>query len=421
MPFWQHVIEGATLTSLARGALLILTWQIGRAATQGVWAIWLARTMGPENYGLFSGLAGLATALGALTGLGFGLLMLQATSRGLAAFSSNWTKTLLATGASGVVFASLYVAIAAATTGYPIDVVYLVYIALPEIVCLPTIIIASYAFQAHERMGWAGAMYALGPVGNLLALSILVFVVGGSTLEIYLEWHFWTSIAMVSVALAAVSIVLRPVLGRPSASRSETREAIGYTAMRVVDTGLGSIDKTLVLRLAGSEIAGHYTAAYRLVALIALPVISLAIAVTPRLFRLERSSDMSAKMVRKVLKWGILLGVVSIPVTVASATILPLLFGAAFQPAAAFATILGPFPALLGLCALGCSALIALGRRTSRILIQAGGLLVLVLSMALLVPVYGGQGATYALLLTYFALTLALWWAVLLRINTSSD
>ncbi len=396
-------------------------WQIGRAATQGVWAIWLARTMGPESYGLFAGLAGLAAALGALTGLGFGLLMLQATSRNSAAFSANWTKTLLATGSSGFVLASVYVAIAAAATGYPIDSVYLLYIALPEIVCLPITIIASYAFQAHERMGWAGAMYALGPAGNLSALAILVLVVGGVSLETYLAWHFWSSIVMASFALAAVTIVLRPIHSRPQASMSEGREALGYAVMRAVDNGLGSIDKTLVLRIAGTEIAGHYTAAYRLASLIALPVVSLAIAMTPRLFRMASDSEATITMVRKVMRWGLLLGIVTIPITLASSAALPVLFGMEFRPAASFVRILGPFPALLGLCALGCSALIALGWRSTRILVQAGGMVLMVVSMTQLVPVYEGRGASYALVLTYVVLASALWWAVFLRISASRN
>ena len=143
---------------LAHGAMLMLIWQAVRAGMQGVWAIGLARTLGPESYGMFAGFAGLASTMGAMTGLGFGLLMLQSASRDNDAFPENWTRALLAMGSSGIALLVVYHLIAVNVTGYELAMTAIVAIAVPELLCLPTTIIASYAFQAHERMGWAGAM-----------------------------------------------------------------------------------------------------------------------------------------------------------------------------------------------------------------------------------------------------------------------
>ena len=402
------------LKSLAQSASLMLVWQCARAGMQGVWAIGLARTMGPESYGLFAGFAGLASTMGALTGLGFGLLMLQATSRDITAFGANWTRALVVTAGSAIALLLVYHSIAANVTGYELASLILIAIAVPELLCLPTTIIASYAFQAHNRMGWAGAMYSLAPAGNLAALGLYLIFGQQQALEDYLQWHLTVSVVVACLALIIVGLALRPQFRKPRIPRKDGADAAGYATMRLVDTGLASIDKTLVLRLAGSEIAGQYTAAYRLAALIALPAISLAIAVTPRLFRLGTQPGAALnQIIRNILRWALLLGVVSLPLAWIVAHALPILFGASFEPAGELARLLAPLPALLGLTALGCSVLMAVGRLASRIVIQASSIAALLLLMMWLVPAGEGQGAVYAVLLTYAGLAFALWWRIM--------
>src|SRR5690348_17708871 len=66
---------------LVRNTILATGWQGIRVALQAVWVVLLARALGPGEYGSFAGMSGLATAMGSLTGLGFGMLMIQDASR----------------------------------------------------------------------------------------------------------------------------------------------------------------------------------------------------------------------------------------------------------------------------------------------------------------------------------------------------
>lgn len=394
----------------------MVTWQAARAALQGVWAIAIARLLGPSAYGAFAGFAGLATTLGAATGLGFGLLMLQMASRDMQRFPAYWYKALAAISVSGAVLAALYLAVAPAVTGHEASLMVALAICVPEVICLPLVITASQAFQAHERMGWAGAMYALGPAGNLAAAAFFMISGQEPSLANYLAWHLAASLVTTSIAVAAVGTILRPVYQVPSIDKGDLSEAAGFTAMRAADSGLASIDKTLVLRLAGEEVAGHYTAAYRLAAFIALPAISLAISTAPRLFRLAASDAAQAsRLVTNLLRMGLLAALAGIPLIWALSYAIPVLFGTAFQPASGLAQWMVLFPGLLGLCALGASLLMAMGKRSVRIIVQSAAAALLVCIMAVLAPAGSGRGAVVALLLTYASLAVAMWWAVTRR------
>lgn len=391
----------------------MVSWQVARAALQGVWAIAIARLLGPSAYGAFAGFAGLATTLGAATGLGFGLLMLQMASRDMQRFPTYWYKALAAISVSGALLAALYLAVAPAITGHETSLLVALAICVPEVICLPLVITASQAFQAHERMGWAGAMYALGPAGNLAAAALFMISDQEPSLANYLAWHLAASLVTTSISVAAVGTILRPSYQAPTIDKDDLSEAAGFTAMRAADSGLASIDKTLVLRLAGEEVAGHYTAAYRLAAFIALPAISLAISSAPRLFRLASSdAAQTARLVSNLLRAGLLAALAGIPLIWALSYAIPLLFGSAFQPASALAQWMAPFPGLLGLCALGASLLMAMGKRSLRIIVQSAAVAFLVCIMVALAPAGSGRGAVVALLLTYASLALAIWWAL---------
>lgn len=397
---------------LARNTVLMVFWQVLRAALQAVWAIGLARVLGLGGYGTFAGLAGLATALGALSGIGFGLSMLQAASRDTGTFALHWRKALWRLLVSGVVLGVAYLVLAIQWLDSPIALVALVAIAAPELLLMPLVTLASYAFQAHDRMGWAGAMYALGPSGNVVALLICVSLSESVSLAQYLQWHVLSGVVATALALMAVARRLRPGWAPAGAAPGEYADASGFLAMRVVDTGLGTLDKSLVFRLAGADVAGHYTAAYRLAALIALPAVSLAISAAPRLFRRLGSAEEQARFLRRLAVAGVGLGLVSIPVAWILSFALPWLFGAEFAHAAELARLNCLFPALLGLSALGCTMLMARGRKRIRIGLQLGALLLLLLLMVAWVPTYAGGGAVLALGATYMLLVAALWWTV---------
>lgn len=407
---------------LAHNTALATGWQGVRVALQAAWVILLARAIGPGDYGSFAGMAGLAAALGALTGLGFGMLMIQDASRNREDFAPAWKRALILTLGSGFALWGLYMATAPLL--FRVHNVWLyAAIGLPELVCLPVTLVASYAFQLHERMGWAGALFSLSAVGNLFAVLIFLGFSPGHALRYYLPFHAAISVLAGASAVGLVLVLLAPPKARFEISRRDVREGMGFSLMRIADTGMTSLDKTLVLLLAGSHIAGIYGSAYRLVAVLAMPATSLGMAALPRLFRIHTTgTDAPA---RKSGLVGVLLaataayGVIAAVLAYLLSGVLPILFGAAFAQAAQAARWLAISPLLYGLYTLGCNILVTSHRRTLRVLAQAAGIAILAITALVWIPRFGLKGAVGMLLFSQGATALLLW--VLVRWNRQTN
>lgn len=348
--------------------------------------------------------------MGALTGLGFGILMLQDASRDLRQFPMAWKRAFWMTLLSGLSLWAIYAAVAPGVFGIPTSVLLYAAIGLPELVCFPLTVAASYAFQAHERLGWAGALQALIPLGNLIAVGAFLNMAPRYTLGLYLPFH-----AAASILAAVVGVVLARRLLAPAAvplalQRRDVREAFGFSLMRMVDTGMTSLDKTLVLMLAGSEVAGIYSAAYRFVAVLAVPATSLGVAALPRLFRTHvESASSHSQLVRSLIVATVSYGAIAALAAWLIGGILPLLLGPAFGPAAQVARWLMLFPLLYGFYTLGCTVLITSDRRNLRLCAQALGIILLAGSALVCLPRFGLAGAAAMLLFSTAVTALVLW------------
>lgn len=418
----MNLLEKISGHGLAHNTVLATGWQGIRVALQAAWVILLARAIGPEDYGSFAGMAGLAAALGALTGLGFGMLMIQDASRDHDQFAAAWKRALVLTLASGFALWGLYVA-AAPRLFHVHDVWLYAAIGLPELVCLPVTLVASYAFQLHERMGWAGALFSLSAVGNLVAVVAFLELSPGHALRHYLPFHAAMSVFAGTGAISLVVGLLAPAKARFEISRRDVHEGMGFSLMRIADTGMTSLDKTLVLLLAGSHVAGIYGSAYRLVAVLAMPATSLGMAALPRLFRIHATGTDAPT--RKSGLVGVLLaataacGVIAALLAYVLSGVLPIVFGPAFAQAAQAARWLAISPLLYGLYALGCNVLVTSHRRTLRIMAQAAGIAILAITALIWVPRFGLKGAVGMLLFSQGATALLLW--LLVRWNRRTN
>lgn len=400
---------------LHTGAFLLTFWQFGRVGLQALWMVLIARLLGAASYGIFAGYAGLASALGAFTGLGFGLTLLQEVSRERARFGSSLRHAGMATLLSGLGLWLLFTAIANTLLGHAVSALAVACIGVAEIVAFPATILSSYAYQAHERPGMAGVMYTIVPLGNLIAVALYFLFGEGDSLLAYAPYHA----AVACAASAAAWCVMRHQLCPPAAdrrlpTRDETVESASYSLMRVIDTAMVSLDKSLVLRLAGAEVAGWYTVAFRLVSVLSIPVSALAMAALPRLFR-ARGRLNDGRLVTGLLIASLAFGSLGAVGMLAGAALLPWLLGHTFANAAHAAQMLCLAPLLMGLTATGANVLVTSDRRALRMAAQVSGLAVLYGLAATLIPRYGILGAAAMLQGALAATATLLWLAVFLR------
>jgi len=133
-------------------------------------------------------------------------------------------------------------------------------------------------------------------------------------------------------------------------------------------------------------------------------------AALPRLFRNHHADPKAQpKLVSVLLATTIAYGLVAAVLAYLLSGLLPILFGPAFAEAAEVARWLAIFPLLYGLYALGCNVLVTSDRRTLRVLAQASGIAILVVSALMWIPRFGVKGAAGMLLFTQFATVVLLW------------
>lgn len=384
-------------------------WQAMRIGGQALWVILIARLLGPHGYGTFVGVAGLATTLGGFTGLGMGLVMLQDTARDPGLFDRRWSQALGACVASGCVLAIAFGLIAPRLLAN-VPALIVAALGVSELLFFPLVSVAAFAFSARGRMGTAAAMPALTALGRVLAAAAF-WAFAAHRLETYVWLHVTATLTCALVALAMVRQQCRPHPASLRLSRREVREGVGFSAVWMVGNALSSLDKTLVLRLAGAEIAGLYAAVYRLATVLALPIEAMTMAAGPRLFRHgggQAQPGLIARLVGFTLACSVLAGIV----LWWSAALLPWLLGETFRPAVAAARWMVIFVPCYGLRLLGSNILMASNAKTWRVLIEGAGLACLLLFALLWLPRYGLYGAVAMICMSEGLLAIAVWLAL---------
>jgi hypothetical protein len=143
-------------------------WQGIRMLCLAAWIIVGARVLGADNYGLFSGTVGTASALAGLVGLGGGMLMYQYAAADRSRFARYWKQCLLLCVISAGPLSLVFYLLSAGLLSWPA----LCLIALSEIVAFPFVTNAAFALSANDRMGWSAALPALNALLRLAAICI---------------------------------------------------------------------------------------------------------------------------------------------------------------------------------------------------------------------------------------------------------
>jgi O-antigen/teichoic acid export membrane protein len=180
-------------------------------------------------------------------------------------------------------------------------------------------------------------------------------------------------------------------------------------SVSVSGLALGSLDKALVLRLGSAEIAGNYTAAYRLASLAAVPVEALATAVLPRLFLARANRAAASRLLGLLLVLTASYSVCAGAALWWLAPLLPRVLGADFAAAVAATRILAFYVPAACLYLIGVQVLLGFERLRWRLISDLLGMLTLVGLLAWSLPTAGVVGATQAVLVTQWLLAALVW------------
>lgn len=275
---------------LAKGTLAMTAGMGLRTVAQtGVFLI-VARVLGVEGYGTFAAVLALAGALGGLGGLGTQALLVRDVARNSETFPAAWGRALAAIVVSAPMLFGIYLLLAWAVLPAGVSAVVIGFIGLAELVFAPLALAAINAYQGHERIGRA-ARLVLTPLlsrlaGALSLLPLVAIVPVGQRLETWSVLYAFSALAAAVYSLRLVRCDLGHA-ARPnwSSLHASLRAGLPFAFAGVASKLHSDIDKTMLARLATLEAAGVYSAGYRVVDMVNVPLRAMLTATAPRFFR----------------------------------------------------------------------------------------------------------------------------------------
>lgn len=257
-----------------------------RLVVQAGTLLLVARMLGPEQFGAFTGVAALALILGTLSTFGSHLVLMKEVSqepqRREQVLSYAVPFTLLCGGVLLAVFLLVSLVVLREAN---VSIAVLIAIGVAEIWLQP---LFGLPIMEHLALGRTARSQLLAtlPLALRLLAAVAVLLAGpADPLSVYA----WGYLAASIVALYVATATMPAPWPRPGSWRlmrkHELREAAGYAAISLSKAGPGELDKTLAVKLLPLSSAGLYAAGARVIGATTLPVIAMMLSALPKLFR----------------------------------------------------------------------------------------------------------------------------------------
>lgn len=246
----------------------------------------VARLLGPQQFGAFTGVAALAVLLGTLSTFGTHLVLLGEMSKDPARRAQvlpyAMPMTLLC---GGVLLLAFLLICALVLPGSGVDWHVLLVIGVAEMLLQPLAALVAVELLAAERTAQSQLLQTLPLVLRLLAAGVVFAWQPPDPLVTYSYGYFIATAIALAVAVGCMSRAWPHPRQWRGPTVQELRESASFAALNITAMGPAELDKTLAIRLLPLTAAGLYAAGARVVGAVTLPVIALMLSAMPRLFR----------------------------------------------------------------------------------------------------------------------------------------
>jgi O-antigen/teichoic acid export membrane protein len=403
---------------LAQNAILSLFWQGVRILLLTFWVIALARLLGAEGYGLYSGITGIAVALGCFSGLGLGLAMYQDVVITQQIFSARWQEALWITLISGFFFAFVFIALCAFIFS-KISLYTLVAIGFSELIFYPLMTTSAFAFASKLKIGWSSAMPSLMALFRCLAILIFFAVSNRKTIDEYVWYHLAaTSMASLLIILL-VKKILRPEPYPLKLNSNNIRKGFSFCFSWASSNSIASLDKPIVLKLGDSEMAGLYSSSFRLATIFMQPIDALVNAATPKLFLSGANNHAGNPFIKYIfvslIAYSFIAGIALLTLPKFFIWLLGPSFASAGNTIQLFSLLIPCY----AMRVLGTHMLLTSNNFKLKLIAEMAGVCVLITLGAILIPTFGLQGAAIMAIMAELSIAL-ICWVVILKKYTSN-
>ncbi len=283
--YFQPQIDRLLKQPLVRGTLWLLVGRGMRLVLQAAYFVIIARTLGVENYGVFVGTTALVAIVSPFVGLGIDNLLLKNVAKNRELLREYWGNALWMVLVTGLGLMGLLALISPHLLPRSISPLLIFLVAVSDLIFGSITNIAGRTFQAVDRLNISAQIgISVMFMKVLAAISLMSFFPEPNPLE-------WVCLYLASSIISALlaAILVHRDFGSPQLSLArimpELKEGIYFSISNSAYTIYNDIDKTMLAKLSTFEATGIYAAAYRLIDVAFIPVISIAGAAYAEFFR----------------------------------------------------------------------------------------------------------------------------------------
>jgi len=400
----------STLGRLGKNTLKMSFGLYLRTGLQVAVFILVARTLGPSGYGAFAAVMALTAVFSPFAGCGHDAILVRDVARDRKRFRESWGRSLFMVAVSGLPLVVVVVILGWLILPSSISLWVVIAVALSDLIFARVLEMAARAFQAFEWMGRAVALRALFSALRLAGAVIMIWVYSAPDVESWSIFYVMASaIACVGSVLYVNSSIAKPVLSTEGI-RENIAEGIFFSISGSAEKINTDIDKAMLARLASLDIAGIYSAAYRIVDVVFTPIGALLASAYAKFFQ-HGSEGIASSLAYalRILPIPALYAVVGGVALYVMAPMVVVILGESFSEAVYVVQWLSVLPLLMVGRHFPSMILGGAGFQRVRSLCQIGAALINVFLNLWLIPLYGWYGAVWATLTTEVLLGVMLW------------
>ncbi len=397
---------------IVRDTLWLLVGKGMRLVLQAAYFVIIARTLGVANYGAFVGTTALVAIVSPFVGVGIETLLLKNVAKDRYLFREYWGNALWMVVVTGIVLMGGLELVRPIILP-SISPLLIILVGVSELIFGTVTNIAIRAFQAVDRLNVSAQINIFVMFTKVVAAFSLMYFFSKPTL---LAWTWLYLVSSGVAALLAVVLVHR-LLGAPKLALErilpELKEGFYFSISNSAYTIYNDIDKTMLARLSTLEATGIYAAAYRLIDVAFIPVISIAGAAYADFFRkgkdgIAATVAFAKPLVMTTSAYSIVAGIGLLLL----APVVPYILGSEYTNVVDALRWLAPIPFFRGLQHFGGDILSGTGFQGLRSAVEVIISIFNIGSNLYLIPLYSWQGAAWSSLASDGLLMLMLWSSV---------
>ncbi|MDB5243373.1 MAG: hypothetical protein JWP57_3998, partial [Spirosoma sp.] len=395
---------------LYNSVLVLLVGQGSRLVLQTGYFVVLARMLGVSSYGAFAATLALTALLNPFSNLGTSTLMVKGISRDHSSAPREWQRAVVFTVLGGTLLAVLLGLFGHYVAPNSVSKITIFEIALADLFGLKLIELCGGVWQALGRSLPLAVLPSLVNLLRLLAAASMWALFGEAALSAWGHFYALASLPLAVVVTIITSKKIGVARNMGGFSWKETREGLLYSVALASQNIYNDIDKIMLAGIGTLTGAGLYSAAFRLVDVLYVPVRAVASAAFPHFFKAGQNGlvgtvALSRRLAPAVVGYGVLGGLGAL----VAAPLAPLLLGTEYSDAVVIVRALAPLVLLRSMSFLAADALTGCGRQLFRTGVQIGVAVVNVGLNMILIPATGIWGAVASTLACETLLAATLW------------